>query len=465
MVKIPSKLEDLLPPVALGKILDVLNQPALSNAFRDALNRVGIKDASPVEQVQEAWQQARDWVGQLANRMVNPVHANPQLINATGELARAEWQGFPMAPTVAEAYSVQAVNFYYSARLDESAQHAATTLLQTESALLTSSLAGAIQLLKMSFAKCVISRADTVRVPGFGDIGAMLQSGAGNVVEVGATNGATADDWSQAVNASDQVIVLVSPNSLSIADADQQRAAAIEVAKTTGAAIVEILLDGVCVSTPAESTQAESTPGFPIAQQHLQTGATAIILPLDGFLGGPAGACLAGPAKLIKSCRSAATTQGLMLRGAAIAAANVAFGRAALTAPLDTGAVDLIHTNIANLKDRAKRLVVQINDSEHVLAAEVVERFNALGASPWNRYSSPSVALSLTPRKDVATLMNALQSGERGPAILCSSVGERVLIDLRFVPPRDDHQIVKALKAMEPKSESPTNEDVAGTDQ
>ncbi len=53
MVKIPTKLEELLPPAAFGKILDVLNQPTLSGAVRDALNRVGIKDASPVEQVQE----------------------------------------------------------------------------------------------------------------------------------------------------------------------------------------------------------------------------------------------------------------------------------------------------------------------------------------------------------------------------------------------------------------------------
>jgi len=451
MVKIPTRLEDLLPPVALGKILDVLNQPALSNAFRDALNRVGIKDSSPVEQVQEAWQQARDWVGQLANRMVNPVHANPQLINATGELARPEWQGFPMASTVAEAYCVQAVNFYYTARLEESAQHAATKLLQTEDAMLTSSLAGAIQLVKMAFAKCAISRADTVRVPGFGDIGAMLQSGAGSVLEVGATNGATVEDWSRAITASDQVMILVSPNSLSLADAEQQRAAALQVANATGAAIVEILIDGVCVAA-----EADAALHFPVAQKHLQSGATAVILPLDGFISGPAGACLAGSTKLIKSCRNAAITQGLTLRGAALAAATTAFARASLATPLDTGVVDLVHTNVANLKDRAKRLLVQINDSEHVAAAEAVERINALGASPWNRYSSPSVALALTPRKDAATLLNVLQSGERGPAILCSIVGEKVLVDLKFVPPRDDHQIVKALNAMAPKGEPVT---------
>ncbi len=73
-----------------------------------------------------------------------------------------------------------------------------------------------------------------------------------------------------------------------------------------------------------------------------------------------------------------------------------------------------------------------------------------MGSSPWNRYQLPSVALALTARKDAQTLLALLQSGERGPAILCSIVGDRVLLDLRFVLPRDDHQIVLALGAIAP---------------
>ena len=447
MVKIPSKFEDILPPAALGKILDVLSQPALSGAFREALSRVGIKDASPVEQVQEAWQQARDWVGNFASRMVNPVHANPNLINATGELARPEWQGFPMAPTVAEACSVQAVNFHHAARLEESAQHTATKVLHAEDALFTSSLAGAIQLIVGGYKKCAISRADTVRIPGFGDIGGLLAIGGDRVHEVGATNGATAEDWSRAISAADQAIVLVSPNSLSDVEAAQQRDAAIQVAQATGAVVFEVLIDGVCMANDLTATLQ-----FPVAQQRLESGATAIVLPLDGLLGGPAGACIVGKSKAIKSLRGAATSQGLSMRGAALAGANVALERASLAAPLDMGVVDLVRANHLNLKDRAKRLAVQLVDSEHVQAVEAIERTNPLGASPWNRYCVASVALQLTPRKDAAQLMQVLQSGEFGPSVLCVVVNGKVLVDLKFVLPRDDHQIVKALNAMQTRS-------------
>ena len=91
-----------------------------------------------------------------------------------------------------------------------------------------------------------MSRADTVRIPGFGDIGAMLHAGEKPIHEVGATNGATEEDWSRIVNSAEQAILLVSPNSLSVSDAEQQRAAALKVAKATGAAVIELLVDGVC---------------------------------------------------------------------------------------------------------------------------------------------------------------------------------------------------------------------------
>lgn len=450
MVKIPTKFEDLLPPAALGKILEVLNQPALSGAVRDALQRVGIKDASPVEQVQEAWQQARDWVGQLASRMLSPVQANPQLINATGELARAEWQGFPMAPSVAEAYCIQAVNFHYSSRLEEAAQHAAMKLLQIDDAWLANSLATAMQLIQAAFTSCAVSRADTVRIPGFGDIGAMLHASGKPIHEVGATNGATEEDWSRIINSPEQAILLVSPNSLSASDAEQQRVAALKVAKATGAMVVELLVDGVCTPNALDATYP-----FPNAQERLRSGATAVVLPIDGFLGGPAGACIAGSGKLIKSLRHSVAAPGCSLRGAALAGATAALERAATSGTaLDTGVLDLVRANMANLRDRAKRLAMQVSNSEHVVAAEVRDRNIPLGPSPWNRYSGPSVAVALTPRKDAAHLIATLQNGENGPAILCVGAGDNVLIDLKFVLPRDDHQIVKSLNAIQPPTDA-----------
>jgi hypothetical protein len=116
-----------------------------------------------------------------------------------------------------------------------------------------------------------------------------------------------------------------------------------------------------------------------------------------------------------------------------------------LSVPIDTGVLDLLSVSLANLKNRAKRLSLQLVDTEFISGVEIVERTNPLGASPWNRYRLPSAAVMAAVKIETATLLNKLRSGELGSSILCASQDGRVLIDLRFVPPRDDQEIVRAL--------------------
>ncbi len=238
--------------------------------------------------------------------MLHPAHSNPQLINATGELARVDWSGFPMPPSVAEAIALQAVSFHHAARCEEEAEQAALTATGASSAAFTSSLPAAMELVRGAFKSIAVSRADTVRIPCFGDVGAMLQLGQANVIAVGATNGASEDDWAAAVNSSDQAIVLVSPNSLSIDEAQQQRDAAIKVCRKSGAALIELLVDGVCgavmneavsknshePSGPPQTDNGQTAIAFPSIAAHLQSGASAVVFPLDGLLGGPAARAL-----------------------------------------------------------------------------------------------------------------------------------------------------------------------------
>jgi L-seryl-tRNA selenium transferase len=310
MVKIPTKLEDLVPPAALGKLLEVLNQPALSGAVKEALNRVGFKDASPVEQVQEAWQQAKDWVGQFTSRFGNAPRSNPQLINATGELLSSDAIGLPMAPSVAEAYASQAIHFHDHQRLEEDCVQAAIKLFECQDALFFASLPAAVMLVRNSFTQTVMSRADAVRVPGFGDVRGMLSTSTRPLLEVGATNGAAADDWAHITLPADSAVILVSPNNLSLDETESQRATAIDFAKSHAAAVIEFLFDGVAACPTADLV-------LPAVAQRLRSGADLAILPLDGFLGGPNGAIVLGSsctrldsARRRPGCRSRRTSAG-----------------------------------------------------------------------------------------------------------------------------------------------------------
>jgi seryl-tRNA(Sec) selenium transferase len=437
MVKIPTKLEDLVPPATFGKILDVLNQPAISGAVREALNRVGLKDASPIEQVQEAWQQAKDWVGQVASRFHPSDQSNPQWVNATGELIRLDGFGFPMAPSVAEAFANQAIHFHDHGSLEDACRKSAESLFEGYESVFTSSLAAAVLATLQEFGRGLVSRADMVRIPGFGDVRSMMLASSKPLVEVGVTNGATADDWATGGVASGDAIFMVSPNGLDSLPAVNQRLSAVESAKNRSSTLVELLIDGVVTST--------STLALPQIAQRLESGTDIVIVPLDGFIGGPAGAAIIGKGKWLKSIRSFVVGQSWNLRGPALAAASTAFDRAKLTNIVDTGILDLMNVSIANLRDRAKRISLQVNATEKVLETEIVDRSNALGPSPWNRYKLDSVALSIKSTIEIGQLMQKLSAGENGPSILCASTADRLLIDLRYVPPRDDHEIVRAL--------------------
>lgn len=438
MVKIPTKLEDLVPPAALGKILEVLNQPALSGAVKEALQRVGLKDVSPVEQVQEAWQQAKDWVGQFANRWTGGRSGNPQWINASGELLPVDALGFPMAPTVAEAYAGQAIHFHDCAQLEQRCHQIAVKLFDCQDALLISSLPAAVMLVRNQFNQSAMSRSDAVRVPGFGDIRCLLSTSTRPLLEVGATNGASINDWGNIQMPPDSAVWLVSPNGLSANETDNQRAAAIDFSRTTQATVVELLCDGVVANHSAELT-------MPVVGQRLHSGADLVILPLDGFLGGPNGAIVVGDAKRIKSLRTLVQSQGWSLRGAELAATAAALERTQVPIPFDTGVLDLLNVSLANLKDRAKRLSLQLVDTEYVGSVEIIERSSPLGASPWNRYHLTNAAVAAVGKTDAAALAQKLRSGELGTPIVTAIEGPRIVLDLRFVPPRDDQEVVRAL--------------------
>lgn len=439
MVKIPPKLEELIPPAALGKVLDVLNQPAIANTVREALNRVGLKDVNPVEQVQEAWQQARHWVGSIANRFGATELPGTQTINAAGVLFLPDSVGVPASPIALDAYVHHAGSFHNRQLLEEQCQTALVGLTKSDGCVLVNSLSAALQLVA-SGTNCgdgiLISRADSVRIPGFGDIRTMLSLGC-KVVEVGATNGAVADDWKAALTGH-QAIALVSPNSLSGEEARQQRVAAIDAARAAKALVIDVLIDG-CLQT-------DLVCKFPSVKEYLATS-DLVVLPLDGLLASTSGAVILGSSKALANIPARAVQYGWNLNGPSLASTLVALQRVQMANPMDSAVIDCLKTSTANLKDRCRRLALQISGSTWIKTAEVIERPCPLGPSPWTGYSLNNAAVAATPQSDIDSVLKQLGSAKQ--PIRAARLNDQVLIDLRFVLPTDDHQIVAALQKVE----------------
>lgn len=449
MVKIPTRLEELIPAAALEKVMQVLNQPDIPSSVREALGKVGWKDANPLGQVQDAWQQARSWLDSISGQ-AGKQEKNPTLLNATGALLHPDFEAVPMSSAVAFGFAKSATTFQCSQTLQARARSTAETALGHPTAWLASGQL-ALQLLQLESVApggIVISRADAVRVAGFGDVRAMLATLPGRLTEVGAANGATAGDWNNAVHSNQQVVLLVSPNSLAVEAAAAQRAAAIEAAKKSGARVVELLIDGVL----GEALSQEF--GFAHVKSRLASGTDSVLLPLHFLLSGPQGILAIGEEKFVRALTQAAQPIQGQLSGAQLSAAVMALQFANLSDELEGGVASQLLANSENLKNRARRLAIQLNDTPRIREAVEVERECALGPTPWDRFRLKNWAIRATPRESIEQLQRDLMHGhasgeEVALPIATAATTSELYFDLRFIAPEDDHEIVLAATSRE----------------
>ncbi|MGN6546876.1 MAG: hypothetical protein ACTHK7_17610 [Aureliella sp.] len=465
-MKFPTRFEELLPPAAVSKVLDLLSQPTLTQTVRETLQKVGLKDANPVGQVQEAWRQAKGWFDSVVEQVMEQNRASPAAINATGQLFSPRWSSLPTDTVAVQALGAAAVNFQDQVQLEQFAARVAAQVCNAPAAMFVCSPSACLSLLASCDAfrgGLVIARTDVLRIPGSTDIRGILAAGTNVVTDIGAVNGASEEEWAACLTSSDKTLLLVSPNSLEQEEARAQRTAAIAAAQAQRARVVEFLFDAT------QNRALSQRLGFPLLADALASGADLVIAPLDALLAGPAGALVAGREDLIEAMRSAAQNAGILMQGAGLAGAAAALGTGADQARTGSSVAQMLLTNPDNLKERARRLAIQLNNTSRVASAEAISRDTRLGPSPWHRYRLPSHAVAVAPRDQSADdFSRELGGGKLGATIWTRVEDDRVIIDLRLVEPADDHKIVEALHGApqptppescdtEPRGDEPTD--------
>lgn len=455
-MKIPRRLDEILPAAAMEKFLDVLQQPDISGKVREALHRVGLQDNSPLDKVKEAWQQARSWLDTLSGSAANP-DVEPLTLNASGQLLSSSLREIPLAPAVAYRFAKAATHYQVAASVNQKAATAAEHLLGRHASAWLGSTAEALRLLGSGDgcrAGVVLSRVDAVNIAGLGNIHAMLSAGQHSLREIGAANAVSATDWQQGVVEPGQCVVLSSPNNLSLSDAARHRSQAIEAAHGVGAKVVEVLADGVM------SSELVSRYGFPDVRQCLNRGADVVIWPLHLLLGAPSGALVIGDAELIAAMARSAEISGLLLGGASLSAATLALQLASVQqdAPSQdahAGTAAQLLSNLENLKNRAQRLAVQLSGIGEIAQAVECDLDTPLGPSPWNRYRLQSWGVRLTPKNSLDELLRQVALGEAKVGRKLEIVREEhaLLLNLRFIAPEHDHELVQTLAGPQPEIE------------
>ena len=462
MVKFPQKLEDLYPAGTIEKMFEALQQPDISGKVRDALEKVGLKDSNPLEQVHKVWNKAKDWVDAVAFESASARAGHSSIINATGMLFHDDFAQLPSNPAACRAFSKVAESFHLQSVLESQVNHIAEEALGGLAFSFQIGIAAAIESLANG-RKVVVAKCDLLRVPGMGDLSALLSRC--ECIEIGAVNGCAKEDWMSAA-ASDVCFLLLSPNAHT-AQNEQFRNNAVEASRECGAVLFELAIDATL------NDDIVGQCGFTNPLNVIEQGVTAVIAPLGLLIGAPTGAVvLSDDRSLIEQLERDSKMRSTQLTGAAHAAAAVAV-QANRATPSSGELNGMLLANPENLQNRAERLAGLIRDNGICGEVEVVEKEVGQGPSPWEGVVLKNwvIQAAITERApvEIAQLLNdgeplfdpvsaaqsELESDEDGetpvslaqPRILTNPNKNSLDIDLRFVDPKDDHRIAVALAA------------------
>ncbi len=445
-MKIPHRLEDLYPATAVENLIELLQQPGLSSRLKETLNRVGLGEPNPLEQVQKAWQQARSWIESVASEGIIP--NDSEAINASGNWLDPRFAAVPISTTIAQIVA----NHASKHRLREAGQarvrELSLQLFPDSASGFANSVLSALQALTQG-KRILVAKHELVKLEGIGNLSAMLRHL--DVLEIGAANGCDDQDYRTAfeeMNRQESVLLTISPLQRESPDATKHLQRLVGL-RSSGIEIIGLIADAV------QSEELARRYGFPQIKDLAESGIDAWISPLDLLLGGPTGAMLAGRSALIDSAVKRLTAQGNALSLACQQAALTALQLGDLGDDALTGGSGPLLVNPEVLQERARRIAIQLNDTPLVSSAKEQRMERALAAAPWDRYRMVNWGVRITPREDVAKSEAMLRKGSYDagetilPPIVCRREDNDLFVDLRFVAPKDDHLIVRALSSPE----------------
>ncbi len=367
------------------------------------------------------------------------------VVNATGVLLHTNLGRAPLSVEAVAALTAAAGTVDLEIDLDTGerggrdapVRDPLTRLTGAEAAFAVNNGAGALVLALTALAGSggvVVSRGELVEIGGSFRIPDIVRSAGTELVEVGTTNRTHARDYRAAVEAGASAVLRVHPSNFRM-DGFVHRpttAELVEVARSAGVPFIDDLGSGLLRPHPA-------APDEPVAAERLAAGVSVVVFSGDKLLGGPQAGIIAGEAALVERCRRAPLARALRLdklRLAALAATLAAYERdAADGLPLWRMAAE----DAGSLRERARAVAEACGDA----GIEVVELQAVLGGGSSPGATLPSAGVALPGPAD--RLARQLRTGT--PAVVPRIVDDRVVLDLRTVPPAADEQLIAAIRA------------------
>jgi L-seryl-tRNA(Ser) seleniumtransferase len=377
------------------------------------------------------------------------------LLNATGVVVHTNLGRAPLSreaaarvAEVASSYSNLEFDLATGERGDREAhaEKRLSELLGAEATAVVNNGAAAVLLAVNTLAEdrdVLVSRGELVEIGGSFRIPDVVRKGGARLVEVGTTNRTRLADYRAALGPETGLILKVHPSNFRIVGFTE--APSLEelagLAREAGIPLVEDQGSGL-LRPPHEALAGE-----PTAAEALRAGADLVAFSGDKLLGGPQAGLLAGRRVLIGALRRNPLYRALRVDKMTLAALDsVLLEHEAARAEANVPVLRMLALTERELVPRAEALARGLAQSGTALQSEIVAGGSAVGGGAAPTLEVPTVLLALTHGSlTAARLATRLRAGR--PPVVVRVADDRVLVDLRTVPPESDGVLFGALLA------------------
>jgi L-seryl-tRNA(Ser) seleniumtransferase len=402
-------------------------------------------------------------VKELAQRIAERIleAEKPRLrpvINATGVLLHT---GLGRAPLADEAIAEMAAvaRDYASVELDLASGDRSQRVLSiegllneltgAEAALVVNNNAGATMLALAALAagrEVIVSRGQLIEIGGSYRLPEVMAASGAMLREVGTTNKTRIGDYEQAVGDCTAALLLVHPSNFVVAGFAESVSLAelVKLGRSKNLPVIHDIGSGALVDFAKFGFADE-----PVAGASVKQGADLVLFSGDKLLGGPQCGVIVGRRDLVDKIARHPLSRALRVDKLTLAAlaATLRLYRDPEQARHRIPLLQLLNAPLDNLRTRAERLAPQMAATPAIAAADAIEDVTFLGGGAVPTQKLATWCVALTPAEiSVDRLAARLRTGQS--AVIGRVREERLYLDMRSVFPRQDLDLVAAVRAL-----------------
>ncbi len=453
---IPS-VSDLIDSPQLKGLIDRISHNVVVTGVRRTLDDLRKEVAGAAAEI------VLPSISELAERIAGRIlkgevpHLRP-VINATGILLHTGLGRAPLAQEAIDAMNSVAAD-YASVELDlttgQRSQRVVVVeellkqLTGAEAAVVVNNNAGATMLVLAALAadrEVIVSRGQLIEIGGSFRLPDVMSTSGARLREVGTTNKTHLADYEQAINDDTAALMRVHTSNYTVVGftAEVSLEEMVALGRRHRLPVIDDIGSGAMIDFAKYGFANE-----PVTADSIKAGSDVVLFSGDKLLGGPQCGIIVGRRESLEKISSHPMMRALRVDKITLAAlaATLRLYRDVDKAEESIPLLQLLSTSLENLKNRAERMAPQIADAEAVAVAEVVEDVAYLGGGSIPTQQLPTYCISITPAHGgVDQLAAQLRAGE--PAVVGRIQQDRLLLDLRSIPPRRDQDLVQAVVAV-----------------